>query len=57
MFWGSHHEEYRAFKIKQLGQREYDILTLRANTPGKKDRKLMLIYWTQRLKDLEASLI
>lgn len=42
--WGSDDKEgYRNFKIKQLGQRGFDLLTLRANTYKKKDRKMALI--------------
>lgn len=33
-------EEHRAWKLKQLGQREYDLLMLRAHTTVKKDREL-----------------
>lgn len=41
MRWGSDEkEEYRNFKIKQLGQKGFDLLTLRANGYFKKDRKL-----------------
>src|SRR5579859_7612637 len=45
---------YEAYKIKQLGQKGYDLLMLRANTPSHKDRKLQLMVWTEALKDLEA---
>ncbi len=42
--WGSdNREEYRAFKIMQLGQEGFDLLTLRANTTKKKDRKMEYI--------------
>lgn len=36
-------EEHRAWKLKQIGQREYDLLMVRANTSQKKDRKLAAI--------------
>lgn len=52
-FWGSvDRESYRVFKIKQLGQRGFDLLTLRAKTPTKKDRKIMYLLWTQEYKKL-----
>lgn len=51
--WGSaDREAYRVFKIKQLGQRGFDLLTLRANTPGKKDRKMAHLYWSKRLYEI-----
>lgn len=54
--WGSDdRESYRAFKIKQLGQRRFDALMIKANTPQRKDRKLAFIYWNERFKQLESS--
>lgn len=44
--------EYEAYKLKQLGQKRYDSLTIRANTPGVKDRKLEKLKWTLALKEL-----
>jgi hypothetical protein len=43
---------YKEFKIKQLGEKGFDLLTLRANTPGKKDRKLAYLVYSQLLKKL-----
>ena len=52
-YWGSvDREAYRAFKIKQLGQKGFDLLMLRANTPGKKDRKMAYLYWSTRLREI-----
>lgn len=52
--WGSDDREaYRDFKIKQLGQKEFDRLTLRANTYQKKDRAMSLLYVKELLKSLE----
>ena len=52
-YWGSvDREAYRAFKIKQLGQKGFDLLTLRANTPTKKDRKMAYLYWSTRLREI-----
>jgi len=40
---GDEREQYKAFKIKQLGQNGYNILEMRAHTLGRKDRKLALV--------------
>lgn len=45
--------EYVAFKLKQLGQKDYDSLVLRANSFKKKDRKMDCLIWKQALKDLK----
>jgi hypothetical protein len=50
--WGStDREAYRVFKLKQLGQKRYDSLTVQANTYCKKDRELMKIVWREKLKE------
>lgn len=36
---------YKAFKIKQLGQKRFDSLMIQAHTYKKKDRKLEHIKW------------
>src|SRR3990167_3314293 len=42
-YWGSaNREDYRNFKIKQLGEKGFKDLTLRANLYKKKDRKMAL---------------
>ena len=46
-------EEYRNFKIKQLGEKGFDLLMVRANTYRKKDRKMALIVAREMLKQLE----
>ncbi|MBK7380442.1 MAG: recombination protein NinG [Ignavibacteriales bacterium] len=44
VLWGSRdREDYRFFKIKQLGQVGFDALLVRSKTIMKKDRKLALI--------------
>lgn len=54
--WGSADKEgYRAFKIKQLGQKRFDTLTLQANTYTKKDRKMSLLIAKGLLANLEKS--
>lgn len=51
--WGStDREAYRVFKIRQLGEKSFDRLTLRANTYQKKDRKLAYLIWKQELEKL-----
>ncbi len=57
--WGCHHywgsvnrEDYRNFKIKQLGQKGFDALTLRANSYKKKDRKMAYLEAKELLKSL-----
>ena len=42
--------EYTEFKKNQLGERDFDLLLVRAHTPTKVDEKLMAIYWKERLK-------
>ncbi len=54
-YWGStNREDYRAFKIRQLGQRRFDLLTLRAHTRAEKDRKLVIIYYREKLRQMGA---
>lgn len=36
-FFESNPEEHRAWKLKQLGQKRFDALTIKANTPRKRD--------------------
>lgn len=53
MLWGGKNfEDYRWFKINQLGQEEFDKLLLASNTYRKKDRKLEAIFWREQLKEL-----
>ena len=54
-FWGStDREAYREFKLKQLGEKLFNALRVRANTYQKKDRKMAYIYWSHRLKELKG---
>lgn len=48
-------EEYKAFKIKQLGQARFDALYVKAHTVHKKDRKMALIVAKVILEDLLKS--
>lgn len=52
--WGSRDkEEYRAFKIKQLGQAGFDALLLRSKLIARKDRKMALIIVKELLKEVK----
>jgi hypothetical protein len=44
----------KEWKLAQLGQRAYDLLMLRANTPGKRDDVLAKMYCRQLLKELNG---
>jgi 5-methylcytosine-specific restriction endonuclease McrA len=46
-------EAYREFKIKQIGKKEFEKLTIRARMSCKKDRKLSYLYVQQLFKELE----
>jgi len=52
-YWGStDREAYREFKIKQLGENGFKILTLRANLYKKKDRAMSLLIIKELIKNL-----
>jgi len=46
-------EGYRAFKIKQLGQRGFDLLQVRAYTPKLADEKMAEIYYRSKCRELK----
>ena len=51
IIWGSKdREDYREFKIKQLGKKGFDLLLIKSKTTKKKDRKLELIKAKELLK-------
>lgn len=51
--WGSDlKEDYRDFKIRQLGQQGFDMLKLRSNSYHKKNRQLSLIIVKELMKTL-----
>ena len=50
-YFTEHKTEYEVWKLEQLGQKAYDLLMLRANTTGNKDRKLQAIIWKKLLKE------
>lgn len=45
-------EDYRAFKVRQLGETGFRMLEWRSGQIGRKDRKLSLIYARELLKTL-----
>lgn len=49
---GDEKELYTEYKIKQLGQRGFDLLRIQANTYKKKDRKMDLIIAKELLKSI-----
>lgn len=52
---GDGKEEYKEFKIKQLGQNNFDLLTIRANMSGKRDEQLAIMHCNQLIKDLDET--
>lgn len=46
-FFTANPELHREWKLKQIGQKQYDLLMVRAQLSRKKDRKLMAILWKQ----------
>lgn len=51
-FFESNPEEHRAWKLKQLGQARFDALTIKANTPRKRDDVMTKIVLKELLKTL-----
>lgn len=51
-------EAYRDFKINQLGQKTFDLLTARANTlqTTTLDEKMIIKYYTQKLAELKEQM-
>jgi hypothetical protein len=47
--------EYTKFKIKQLGQNNFDLLMIRAHTPTKVDEKMLRIVFKAALKQAEKA--
>lgn len=51
--WASQdREDYRQFKIAQLGEKKFNALLARSKTLKKKDRKLEEVIWGAMLKQL-----
>lgn len=52
-YWGStNREDYRHFKVKQLGEKGFTLLEIRSNTYKGKDRKMEYIIAKELLKTL-----
>lgn len=49
---GDHRDEYKEFKLTQLGTRRYQLLEFRHNTYQKKDRALAVLQAKELLKTL-----
>lgn len=49
-FLGENPDVHRDWFLKRLGQRRYDLLQLRANSPGKPDLALINLWLDQELK-------
>jgi recombinational DNA repair protein (RecF pathway) len=45
------YNEHKQWKLAQLGQDKYDLLTLRANSKGEKNREAEKIFWRQALRN------
>lgn len=55
MRWGGdERDEYRAFKVKQMGEEGFKRLDVQAHTLTKKDRKMALLRAKELLKSLTA---
>lgn len=55
-YWGStDREAYRKFMIRNFGEKRFAMLTVQANLPVRKDRKLALIKSKYLLSTLENS--
>ena len=51
-YFGSNPGEYAEWKLAQLGQKEYDLLQMRAETYKKKDRKMSYLSIKALLQEL-----
>ena len=50
-YFGANPAEHYKWQVNRKGQRVVDQIVLQSNTYHKKDRKLELLYWKQRLID------
>lgn len=48
-------EAYKAFKLKQLGQKRFDSLILQAASYRKKDRAMEYLKWSNEVKRILTS--
>ena len=51
---GDDREDYRDFKLKQLGAQRFDLLKVKAKSTGKKNRALALVVVRELMKQLEG---
>jgi len=52
-YWGSdNREDYRDFKIKQIGEKKFELMRMRADSYYKRDRKMELIKAKILLKEV-----
>jgi len=49
---GDGKEEYKKFKINQLGENGFDLLELQSNTPEKHDEHIDILYIKNLLEEL-----
>ena len=54
---GNGREEYRDFKIKQLGEKGFNLLRWRSNQYRKKDRKLEFLIAKKLLEELKNDIL
>jgi len=54
--WDSNKEDYRDFKIKQLGEQEFQILRIRASSICKKDRELSYLIAKKLLENVKKNI-
>jgi 5-methylcytosine-specific restriction endonuclease McrA len=51
-YFESHKTEYEAWKLERLGARQFNLLTLRANSTRKRDDKLQCLILKELMKEL-----
>lgn len=52
---GAHPQEHRDFFFKRLGEKKYDALTIRANTPQRVDEKFIAMGIREQLRLIKNS--
>lgn len=53
----AHPEEHRNFVIKRIGQKQFDLLMIRANTSKRPDIELLKIYYKAKLKEFDNDIL
>ena len=54
-FFTANPELHRQFYLKKIGEKEYNALMLRANTPGKPDYELLNIWLAKEVKKASSN--